>query len=227
MNLKERSSEPELMDYEGDEEEIRSALKELKIINKLLGGNRITAGILQKISKQTELKALKLLDAGSGASDILTQKKFSFRPDIVSIDKNFFICKVAQENKEIDKVVCGDALRLPFKDNSFDVVHASLFIHHFSNDQLNLLLKGFCRISGHAVVINDLRRSYFAYYGFALISTLFSGNRLVKYDGLVSIRRGFKKDELTRVLNDLGYQFKIKSKWGFRWLLVIYCNERI
>jgi hypothetical protein len=226
MNLKMRSIEPELMDNEGEKEEIKSALGELKLINKYLGGNSVTLSGIKNLRNYYRLKSIRLLDAGSGTSDILFQN-FNVDVDITSLDKNVFICRLIKENGRIGKVICGDVNNLPFSKSIFDVVHASLFLHHFSEEELTLILGYLCSAAKYGVLINDLQRSYLSYYGFKLLSLLFSRNRLVKNDGLVSIKRGFKKRELTDLLENTGYKYKLERKWAFRWLLIIYCNERI
>jgi hypothetical protein len=226
MNLRMRSNEPELMDSEGDKEEIKSALSELKLINKFLGGNSVTVSGLKEITDYYKLNSVRVLDTGSGTSDILFQN-FNLDIDITSLDKNVFICRLVKENGRISKVICGDAMNLPFSKKIFDVVHASLFLHHFSEKELTVILGYFCSAAKYGVLINDLQRSYLSYYGFKLLTLLFSKNRLVKNDGLVSIRRGFRKRELIKVLEGIGYKYKLEKKWAFRWLLIVYCNERI
>jgi ubiquinone/menaquinone biosynthesis C-methylase UbiE len=226
MKLKHRSSEPELMDSEEDAEEIRSALGELKLINRMLGGNSVTSAGIMKIKEHFRLHRIKLLDAGSGTSDIFFQDPDNTE-EITSIDKNFLICKMIRDSGRIEKVICGNVLSFPFKERSFDVVHASLFIHHFSDEELKLLLEYFCSAAKYGVLINDLQRSYISYYAFKLLTLLFSRNRLVKNDGLVSIKRGFKKEELIKLLDNTGYKYLLERRWAFRWLLIIYSNERI
>jgi ubiquinone/menaquinone biosynthesis C-methylase UbiE len=224
MNLKIRSSEQELMDSTGDYQEVISALRELKKINKFLGGNTISLSGIKNIRNKFNLDYVKVLDAGSGASDILKDPP---QLDITSLDRNIVMCRAARENDIAKHIVCADAMSLPFHKYSFDIVHASLFIHHFNNQEITQLLKKFCNAARYGVIINDLQRSRFSYYGFKLLTLLFSKNRLVKNDGLVSIRRGFKRKELEEIAGTIKYKYKLEMRWAFRWLLIIYCNERI
>jgi ubiquinone/menaquinone biosynthesis C-methylase UbiE len=227
MKLTRRSNEDELMDHEGTNEEITSALKELKRINKFLGGNSISSDAIFKIRRNYKLDKIKVLDAGSGTSDIMKIKRLSGLVNLTTLDKNYLICRLLKEEKSSTDITCGDVLNFPFRHRSFDVVHASLFLHHFNDSQIPILLNRLCRSAVYAVIINDLRRSYLAYYGFKLISTLFSRNRLVKNDGLVSVKRAFKKNELVNFLNRTGWQYEIKKRWAFRWSIIIYCYEDI
>jgi ubiquinone/menaquinone biosynthesis C-methylase UbiE len=227
MSFKKRSREPELMDSGGEEEEVRSALSELNKINRFLGGNAVTAAGIMKIRKKFNLSEIKILDAGSGNSDILFQKKIKATLEITSLDKNLFICRLIQEKGRKHNIICGDVLHLPFRSNSFDLVHASLFMHHFDEEEIIILLTKFLSVSKYGILVNDLHRSFIAYYGFKILSGLFSRNRLVKHDGLVSVKRGFRIKELKKMLNRTGFKYHLQWRWAFRWLLVIYSNERI
>ena len=80
---------------------------------------------------------------------------------------------------------------------------------------------GFAMVSGR--MAGDLRRSVFAYIGIKILTTLFSSSVMVKNDAPLSVRRGFTKSDLLSILANLNIrEFKIKRKWAFRWLIIIY-----
>jgi len=67
----------------------------------------------------------------------------------------------------------------------------------------------------------DIRRHWFAYYGFILWSRVFTRNRLVRYDGPLSVLRGFTREEIA----DLGaplmdYKWTIRAYPGFQLALI-------
>jgi hypothetical protein len=226
MNLRIRSIEPELMDLENDDKKIRNALRGLKIINRFLGGNSVTKkGIIDMVGKN-KLKIVKILDAGGGNSDVLSQK-FPFNVSICSLDKNKVICMEAKAGNKNKNIICGDIIDSPLKRKSFDIVHASLFFHHFNSDKLPGVLNEFICSARYGVLINDLRRSWFAYYGFRILSIIIPGGIMVRHDGLISVKRGFKENELKNLLDRCGYKYKLERKWIFRWLILIYSNESI
>ena len=70
------------------------------------------------------------------------------------------------------------------------------------------------------VIINDLHRNPIAYYLFKFI-TLFEKNEMTKKDGLTSILRGFKREELEAFAKKINCKSRIKWRWAFRyqWLL--------
>jgi len=225
----ERSYTPEIMDdFSIKDDRIDRALKELKIINYFLGGNSTSkAGIKEVLRIIPGNDEVKILDAGSGASDILVSLKHNIdSPKIFSIDLNIRACGFIKMNSPSFNIICGDVLEFPFKNESYDITHASLFLHHFPEDKIKDILKSLISSAKYAVVINDLRRSILAYWGIKILTMLFSRSEMVKNDGPLSVKRAFVKRELLKIINDLNIeQFRIKRKWAFRWLIIIYKNK--
>lgn len=217
-----RSYEPEILDdFSIKDKRVDSALKELKIINSLLGGNAISYEGIGKLNKSPE--ALTILDAGSGSADILINIKKRIKGlNIFCLDKNQRACHYLKNHSTDIKVICGDVLHLPI-DTSFDIIHTSLFLHHFNEEDLIVIIKSLLGISKKGIIINDLRRSIFAWLGIKIVTTLFSRSREVKYDGPMSVRKGFIKRDWLNILNKVSIDnFIIKRRWAFRWLIVIY-----
>lgn len=216
----ERSYQQELMDdFSIQDERIDTALEELKIINKFLGGISTTKSAL-KLFLTNDNKEFTVLDIGSGSSDNLIAATDSFpNIKILSIDKN--LRTLTNVKNSIPKIN-SDAFYLPFRNNSCDLVHVALFLHHFTEDQIKILLTEFLRISKKGIIINDLQRSYFALFGIKILTVLFSKSEMVKNDAPISVKRGFNKSELIKLFDELGSsKFVIKRKWAFRWMVVI------
>lgn len=206
-------------DFSIQDERIDTALEELIIINKFLGGISTTKSAL-KLFLRNDNKEFKVLDIGSGSSDNLIAAKDSFpNIKILSIDKNL---RTLTAVKNFIPKINSDAFYLPFKNNSCDLVHIALFMHHFNEDQIKRLLKEFLRISKRGIIINDLQRSYLALLGIKLLTVLFSKSEMVIHDAPISVKRGFSKSELIKLFDELdSSKFVIKRKWAFRWMVVI------
>ena len=102
-----------------------------------------------------------------------------------------------------------------------DIIHASLFTHHFSTEQLVWLFRQWKASATEAVIINDLHRHTLAYHSIKWLTQLFSKSSMVKYDAPLSVARGFKKKELQEILLAAGiHDYQLKWKWAFRWLLI-------
>lgn len=217
-----RSYDPEILDdFSIQDERIDSALKELKIINSFLGGNRTSLEGIKIF--QTSAKAVTILDVGSGASDILLRiKKRISNLNIYSLDMNQRSC-INLKNKSSDvKIICGDIINLPFH-TPFDLIHASLFLHHFNEVEITRIIQSLLRLCDKGIIINDLRRSIFAWLGIKILTSLFSRSKEVKNDGPLSVKKSFIKKDWIEILSSVSPDnYKIKRKWAFRWLIVIY-----
>jgi len=220
-----RHFEKEIMDdFTITDERIDSALDELKIINKYLGGCSASRdGINKLILNPAGTRSHSVLDVGAGGSENLNfDKTENENLNITSLDINERACYYTRNNIRGGQVVCGNALFMPFKESSFDIVHASLFLHHFTEDEIIRLLEIFVQVSRLGVVINDLHRSIFAYGGIKFITALLSNSIMVKNDAPLSVKRGFVKREIVKIFcRSESLSFHIRYRWAFRWLVVI------
>jgi hypothetical protein len=95
-------------------------------------------------------------------------------------------------------------------------------LHHFKNTEIENLLTTFDANSKLGMVINDLHRSALAYRLFQIICYLFGLNSMSSKDGLTSILRGFKKEELITFSKKLDFKkYSIQWKWAFRYQWII------
>ena len=87
----------------------------------------------------------------------------------------------------------------------YDIAIATLFMHHFSDEEITGLVSGIKKRSRIGVLVNDLHRSEMAYGLFWFIS-LFFGNHVARNDGLISIRKAFRREDLKK------YAQQVKGK---------------
>jgi len=107
-----------------------------------------------------------------------------------------------------------------------DIIHASLFCHHLSDDQLVEFFKISAQNVKKAVVVNDLQRHPLAYYSIKWLTQWFSKSRFTKNDAPLSVLRGFTKIELEALLAKAGVlNYEIKWKWAFRYIIIIPARE--
>jgi len=205
-------------------EPLDDAFQELARINRWLGGcSTSLEGINSLVIDLPRRDALSILDVGAGGADIVdaVQTKFA-NVSFTAFDLNQGACRTAAKRHPSITVVQGSVFALPFQDQSFDIIHVSLFLHHFTEQELHGILRTLMNAARYGIVINDLRRSLFAYIGISILTRLFSRSAMVKNDGPLSVRKGFTKMELTRLCMTLSpNSFSIRRKWAYRWLVCL------
>ncbi len=114
----------------------------------------------------------------------------------------------------------GDVLRLPFDAGAFDYVMCSLFTHHFRDDACVSVLGEMARVARRRVYCIDLHRHPIAYYFYTTAGRLFLHNRLVREDGALSILRGFRPRELSRLAGRAGLSDgRVERRFPYRLVL--------
>lgn len=206
-------------------------LKELKTINKLLGGNHVTTSSLKQIMNKYPQESYSIADIGCGGGDMIRvmadwakRKKVNCR--FTGIDANPNIIRLAKINLSDSSNVAFETQNVfdgSFLEEKVDIVTCTLFTHHFTDEELLLLLSSFKKKAKLGVVINDLHRHPIAYYSIKFLTGLFSNSTMVKNDGPLSVLRSFRKSELANILKTSGItEFEIKWKWAFRWRVTGY-----
>ncbi len=232
LNTKFRTDTLETMDDFAMEGEIlRDALDKIAKINQLLGGNQLTLqGVQDLTSSISKSNEIVIVDVGCGNGDMLRtladfglKNKLKFQ--LIGIDANSFTISHAQQlsqNYPNIRYRCEDIFETSFKELKYDIVLCTLTLHHFKNNEIVDLLNLFYANSAIGIVINDLQRSAIAYRLFQALCFVFRLNEMSREDGLTSILRGFKKEELIHFSKKLSFKnYKIHWKWAFRYQWII------
>lgn len=211
VDLSKRIYDDEWMDdLSRPQEEFDRAYKELTFLNRHLGGLRAVERFLR--SDEGGL----LLDVGAGGCDIGDALGEEGHWMSVSMDLNAKGLHMAAGSAP----VIADAFEPPFRDESFDVVSASLLFHHLSNEDCVQVLANMYRIAKKRVIVNDLHRHPMAYYSILLLTRLFSESPMVQNDGPLSVRRGFKRSELYSIAQQAGISVEVYRSFPYRLVLV-------
>jgi 2-polyprenyl-3-methyl-5-hydroxy-6-metoxy-1,4-benzoquinol methylase len=204
-------------------------LKELDIINFLLGGYNISLSAFNKILKKDI--PLTLVDIGCGGGDTLKRiyawsKKENKKISLLGVDIKPVCIEYATLNtKNLPiRYICDDYRHIYKHAEKIDIVHACLFCHHLSEAQLVELIQ-FSLQHKTTLVINELERNVLAYYSIKWLTKIFSKSYLVKNDAPLSVARGFKKKEWISILQKSGAKnFSVKNKWAFRHQVIVYAD---
>lgn len=221
--FKSRSNKLELLDGNLAEKDLILNLKELHTINKLLGGYYISINALEQLNIENKT----LVDIGSGGGDMLYEifkytKATKHNCRLIGIDLKPECTRYAKSHltKEIE-FINDDYRNILKHTNKVDLIHACLFTHHLTNQQIIELIQ-FARKAKSILIINDLHRNPLAYYSIKLLTQLFSKSYLVKNDAPLSVLRGFKKKEWIDLLENAGAtNYTVSWKWAFRHLVIV------
>ena len=199
-----RSTEKEMMDLPGNPKALLvEDLRNLRVINRYLGGYRGVIKGLNRMVGQDRLKQFSLLDVGTGSADIPKvivrwARNQSIEATIVALEPDPVTAEEAahqtQDCPEIT-VIRADGMIPPFQAASFDFVLASQMLHHFTEDKIIVLLKTWSALARKAILVSDLVRDPLAYYGIRLITRLFTRNEMTRFDGPLSVRRALTTKE--------------------------------
>ena len=230
VSTKYRTDKEELMDdFSIGGDLLRDTLDKLENINRWLGGNLMTVRALKKVLKNhPKEQELTIADIGCGHGDILRDvakfgRKNGYKMKLIGMDANPTAIAYANElSTEFSELSfkTEDIFSEEFKNRKFDVVLATLFLHHFKEEQLVSFLGNTLKQTKIAVVVNDLHRHKLAYYLFMLLSVFIKNNMIIE-DGLTSVLRGFKRKDLKEMSEKIKVEPVISWKWAFRYLWIL------
>ena len=227
--FKTRSGKLERIDT-GDytSEEYERFLREIAFINRIIGDNRALKKTLLREIERENIKEFSVLDVGAGSGELLRAiakfaRKQNRKARLTGLELNAVSADaILEESKNFEEIgaIRGNALILPFADDSFDYVICSLFTHHFTNENVVRILSEMNRISRRSIFIIDLHRHRAAYLSYKVFCTAFRISPLVREDGLLSILRSFKLKELKNLARKAQLKnISVKRSLPFRLVL--------
>lgn len=224
----------ELLDLnKGSRAEIRRSLHDIRRINKFLGGTKISTDAVFSLletpiqgksnPRNASVGSASVLDVGTGIADIPLHlqregARRGWELQVFGMDINARHLEIAQQElPDASRVLlmCGDAFRLPLADGSIDIVHSSLFLHHFRPREIQVLLREFSRVARVGWVMNDLERHGLPAWFFRTSWPVFARSYITRLDGISSIRRAYTKAEMQRVVRGIP-NVEVERKLPFR-----------
>lgn len=188
-------------------QEYATFLREIAFINRHFGDGRALKKTLLREIEVNDLREFSVLDVGCGSGELLRiiaafAESSGRTATLVGIDNNSISSSTTQtESREFRQIssVQGDAFQLPFDEGTFDYSISSLFFHHLSDEQIPTVLKEMSRVAKRGVIVIDLHRDPVAFVGYMILCFVFRISQLVRHDGSLSIRKGFRVEELQRM----------------------------
>ena len=230
MLTPERLYEEELLDAgEGTDDDVAGSLIDLRRINRFLGGRKVIMRAIETCLERTGPEQISLLDVGTGSADLPMAISENCRESgietfVAAVDLSERNLRIARTRLGVGpeiNLVRANSMSLPFAARSFDFVTASLFLHHFQDDDVVKLLADFARIARHAVIVNDLIRNLVPYYFTRIAGPFLAKSFLTRNDGPVSVLRGFTVSEMGELADRAGLKRReLKRIFPYRLSLV-------
>jgi hypothetical protein len=153
-----------------------------------------------------------VLDLGTGGADIpralvrwARRARRSLR--VLAVDHDAATLRVARQSiagfPEIT-LLQADAVTLPLRARSVDVVMSALTLHHLEPAAASASLAAMDAVARVGFVVSDLIRARAAYASVWLATRLLSRNRMSRHDGPLSVLRAYTAGELRELCRRAG-----------------------
>lgn len=202
-------------------EDLQQALKELRVVHRWFGGRRGTRAALRGQPEGL------FLDVGCGAGDVTDCLDGTAPWRVILTDFNRQVCRVAASGRGSQhSVVQSDATSTCFSNESVDVVHCGLFLHHFSQADGARILRDLLRLARSALIVNDLHRHAIPYWSTRWGTRLLSSSRMVQHDAPLSVARGFRRRDLDDMAERAGFRWSsVRWVWPYRWVAIKHVRQ--
>jgi 2-polyprenyl-3-methyl-5-hydroxy-6-metoxy-1,4-benzoquinol methylase len=204
------------------DDEMRRTLLELARINALLGGYGASLDAIASLVPPGTTR-LRVLDVGCGGGETSVHiadwaRRRGIEAEVHGIDLLDTAVSVASRMKRPGLSFSRRDLHDIEENESYDVVHASLMLHHCPGVEAVRALKKMRALSRRGVAINDLHRHPFAYHSIKALTAALSDNRLIRHDAPLSVLRAFRQEELRALFHQAGFaSVEVRWRWAFRW----------
>ncbi|MFW2512706.1 class I SAM-dependent methyltransferase [Demequina sp. SO4-13] len=192
----------ELMDEpDCDPDKLERTYRQFTTINRLVSGWRRI--YCQRLRPQLSgNRPTSLLDVGFGGGDIpRALARWAARDglslQITAIDPDGRAIRHVRQLPDAGiRFEQASSADLVARGDRFDVVISNHLLHHLDAPALGSLLDDSVALSRHLVVHNDLARGRAGYRLYAAATLPLARGSFVHYDGLLSIRRSYRRHEL-------------------------------
>ncbi len=216
----------ELLDTDsGTAAQISAALSDLRFINWAFGGVITTEAMIERAAEASGKHSFSLLEVAAGAGYVpqAVQRRLQAKGinlEVSLLDRAWSHLNGGRNgnsgNGNKFRPVAGDALALPFAENSFDLVSCNLFVHHLSPEQTVQFVDEALRVCRTAVLINDLVRTSLhlalVYAGLPLFRS-----RITWHDAPASVKQAYTRSEMQTLLEQTqAARIEIRNHYLFR-----------
>jgi ubiquinone/menaquinone biosynthesis C-methylase UbiE len=198
-----RVNTPEILDSPNcPPAEVAASLRDMGFINRWFGGVATTRRLIERIASLTGRRQFSLLEVAAGYGEVPRAaarqlEHRGIRLEITDLDL------LASHLQRGHRSLVADALALPFRDGSFDLINSNLFAHHLEPGEVARFGEEAMRVCRCAVLINDLVR-HPLHLGLAYAGCPFMRTHVSRRDGVASVKRAYVPEEMHRMLSNGG-----------------------
>jgi ubiquinone/menaquinone biosynthesis C-methylase UbiE len=180
------------------------------------------SSLLRRVAHKRGLKQISWVDVAGGEGYVATRTQRSLARSGIS-SQPVIVDRASTHLGNTHPAVCGDALALPFRDNSFDAVGCSLFMHHLEPGEIVRFAREGLRVARHAFLIQDLQRHplhlALGYLGMPLYRS-----RITRHDAVASVRRAYTVEEVRKILEPVASaeNIEIRKFFLFRMGVIVW-----
>lgn len=214
---------PELLDSdEGTPHEVAGSIADLRFFNRAFGGIHTMSSLLRRVAAERKLKDFSWLDVAGSEGYVATETSKELARSGIAVHP-IILDRALTHMDRTTTAVCGDAMALPFRDNSFDAVGCSLFIHHLEAGEIDRFAREALRVARHALLIHDLIRHpvhlALSYLGFPIYRS-----RITRHDAPASVWRAYTVSELMTILHRVSSAagVEIKTFYFYRMGVIVW-----
>jgi len=223
-----RANLPELMDRpDCDEVRLLRTVRQFRWINAVVARYRtiLSRYVLDDMKPGREYR---LVDVGAGGCEIAVwllraASRRGLKLTVTAIDADPRIVRFAQARYdglpglEVREMNAFDLEQL----GGTDYLFANHLLHHLPDQQVVELLRLAGRMTRRVAVFSDLERSRLSYWGFSLAALALLHRSFARYDGRLSVRKGFRGGELQQFLAQAGQAGQVKRLSPGRLVVVV------
>lgn len=212
-----RVSTPELLDeHDAPQEAMERSLRDLRRFNRWAGGTSAYLRLVRRFAPGAKI----VVDLGAGTADLLDALPAGVMT--IAVDMNIKHLAYGRGRSRALRVV-ADAMRLPFREASVDIVTSSHFFHHFEPEENAAILRGALRIARIGAMASDTRRHILPFLFTWLLGKLHLVGRITAYDAPASVARGYTSDEARAVGEKTGARrVEVVNMIPFRFGLLLW-----
>jgi hypothetical protein len=217
-----RVATAELLDTDsGTPAEVAASIGDLRVINRWFGGVATTEDMVGRVARKTNQSSLSLLEVAAGSGYVPETARQQLQQRGLQLQVTL-LDRAPSHLSNGNRAVAGDALALPFRDASFDLLSCNLFAHHLSPQEMVQFADEALRVCRIAVLINDLIRHplhlSLVYAGMPLYSS-----RLTRHDAPASVRQAYTPEEMqTLLVQSAAAKVEIHRHFLFRMGVIVW-----